>query len=65
LATLGKLLEHVVASQITSYQDHNNLFPEFQSAYRQHQSAETAIIKDVNDIILALDSGHVTLLSLY
>ena len=64
LATLGKLLEHVVATQITSHMCGNNLFPEFQSAYRQHRSTETVLIKVVNDIILALDSGNVTLLSL-
>ena len=64
MATLGKLLERVVATQITSYLCQNNLFPDFQSAYRQHRYTETALIKVVNDIILALDSGNVKLLSL-
>src|SRR5664279_38219 len=64
LATLGKLLERVVASQFTSYLCQNNLFPEFQSAYRKYHSTETALIKVVNDIIGALDAGHITLLSL-
>ena len=64
LATLGKLLERVVAQQITSYLCQNNLFPEFQSAYRQYRSTETALIKVVNDIIRALDDGDLALLTL-
>jgi Reverse transcriptase (RNA-dependent DNA polymerase) len=64
LATLGKLLECVVVQQITSYLCQNNMFPEFQSAYRQYRSTETALIKVVNDIIRALDVGDVALLTL-
>ena len=40
------------------------MFPEFQSAYRQYRSTESALIKVVNDIICALDSGDIALLSL-
>src|SRR5664279_1905443 len=64
LATLGKLLERIVASQITTYLCQNSLFPELQSAYRQHRSTKTALIKVVNDIIRALDTGNVALMSL-
>jgi len=40
------------------------MFPEFQSAYRQYRSTESALIKVVNDIICALDAGDIALLSL-
>jgi hypothetical protein len=40
------------------------MFSEFQSAYRQYRSTETALIKVVNDIIRAVDVGDVALLTL-
>jgi Reverse transcriptase (RNA-dependent DNA polymerase) len=64
LATLGKLRERVVIQQLTSYLCPNNMFPEFQSAYRQYRSTETALIKVVNDIIRALDVADIALLTL-
>src|SRR5664279_4916765 len=57
-------VQRVVAQQITSYLCQNNLFPEFQSVYRQYRSTETALIKVVNDIIRALDDGDLALLTL-
>ena len=42
----------------------NNIFPEFQNAYRQHHSTETALLKVKNDLLMNMDKGHVTLLVL-
>ena len=43
----------------------NGLFPEMQSAYREHHSTEPALLKPVkNDILMNMDMGHVTLLVL-
>ena len=42
----------------------NGLFPEMQSAYREHHSTETALLKVKNDILMNMDMGHVTLLVL-
>ena len=42
----------------------NNLFPVFQSAYRQNHSIETALLKVMNDILLNMNNQCVTLLIL-
>ena len=42
----------------------NNLYNHFQSAYRPRHSTETALLKIVNDLLLALDDGNVFLLAL-
>ena len=50
--------------QLTTYLTDNGLLPDLQSAYRAHHSTETAVLKVVGDILLALDSGNLALLSL-
>ena len=42
----------------------NGLFPELQSAYHQHHSTETALLKVKNDLLMAMHKGQVTLLVL-
>jgi len=42
----------------------NNLLPDLQSAFRAHHSTETAVLKVMSDILLALDSGNLALLTL-
>ena len=42
----------------------NGLFPEMQSAYSEHHSIETALLKVKNDILMNMDTSHVTLLVL-
>ena len=37
---------------------------QFQSAYRQHHSTETALLKEKNDLLMAMDKDQVTLLVL-
>ena len=54
----------MVLSQLSEHLSTNNLFNPFQSAYRSGHSTETALLKIVNDLLLSLDDGNVTLLTL-
>ena len=42
----------------------NDLLPDRQSAYRAYHSTETAILRVMSDILLALDSGDIAVLTL-
>jgi len=65
LSVVSKLLERLVAQQLTTYLTDNGLLPDLQSAYHaRYHSTETAVLKVVGDILLALDSGNLALLSL-
>lgn len=61
---VSKLTERVVANQIHCDMFKNNLFPQFQSAYRPHHSTETALLKVTNDVLMNMNMGHVSLLLL-
>ena len=64
LSVLSKLLEHLASKQLVAYLLENDLLPDLQSAYRSNHSTETAVLKVLSDILLALDSGKLALLSL-
>ena len=64
LSFVWKLLERSVASQMSTYFSYNDLFPPLQSAYRPRHSTETALLKIVNDALLAADQGMVTIVVL-
>lgn len=64
LSFLSKLLEKIVLNQLNTHLSSNNLLNPFQSAYRQHHSTETALLHILNDLLLATDSGKVSLLTL-
>jgi len=52
------------AAQIHIYYFYNDLLPDLQSAYRAMHSTETAVLKVLADILLALDSGDLAMLTL-
>jgi len=64
LSVLSKLLERLVARQLLDYLTSSKLLPRLQSAYRAHHSAETAVLKVLADILHAVDSGNLALLTL-
>ena len=64
LSVMSKLLEHLVARQLLDHLAVEKLLPELQSAYRAHHSTETAVLKVSADILSALDTGDVTVLTL-
>ena len=61
---MSKITETVVLQQLLAYLTEHNLICPSQSAYRPHHSTETALLKITNDILLALVSGNVSLLTL-
>ena len=61
---IGKVLEKVVAKQLTQHLQQHQLHDELQSAYKQGCSTETALIKIKADMDHILDQGHNVLLIL-
>ena len=55
-------MERFVCHQLVTYLKTNS--PDLQSAFRAHHFTETAILKVMSDILLALDSGNLALLTL-
>ena len=58
------MLEKVVIAQVFSHLNSHNLVNEFQSAYRSGHSTETALLKVTNDLLTAMDTGKVLVLTL-
>ena len=64
LQFVSKITERAVFNQIYAHITENGLFPELQSAYKSAHSTETALLKTVNDILLNMNSQHMSLLVL-
>ena len=62
LQFIYKLVERAVSSQLQSHLTVNSLYPILQSSYRKHHSTETALLKVQNDMLMAMNRQHVSLL---
>ena len=56
LPLLSKILEKVIYKQLISYLDYNDLFDNYQSAYRKHHSTVTSIIALTDSLHHSLDN---------
>ena len=64
LSVVSKLLERLVTRQLLEYLNKFDLLPQLQSAYRAGHSTETAVLKVLSDILLAVDAGNLSALVL-
>jgi len=64
LSVLCKLLERLVSKQLVTYLKDNGSLPKLQSGFRAYHSTETAVLKEVGDILHAQDTGNIALLTL-
>ena len=64
LSFIYKILEKIVANRPQAHIKNNHLSNPLQSAYRKHHSTESALLKVQSDIIISMDKGEVTALTL-
>ena len=64
LSFLSKILEKVAVNHLTSLIYSSNKSNHYQSAYRKFQSTDTGLLQINNDILLSMDAGKVTALTL-
>lgn len=61
---MSKVLEKVVAHQVHNYLSDNNLYEQLLSGFLPCRSTITALVKITNDLLMASDSGLLTMLIL-
>ena len=62
LSFISKLIERIVAIQLTAHLKLDGLFEKFQSAYRPMHSTETALLRVQNDLLQAIDDSGAAIL---
>ena len=64
LKVVSKLVEKVVATQLTDHVMKHHLDETFHSAYKNSHSTETALVRVQNDILCAIDNNESAILLL-
>ena len=64
LTYLSKLIERAILNQLSPHLNENKCFSDFQSAYRQYHSTETALCRIYNDLLLNVQNSFISLLIL-
>ena len=64
LSLISRILEKYFANRLQAHIKNNHLSNPLLSAYRKHHSTESALLKVYNDIIISMDQGEVTSLTL-
>ena len=64
LCFISKLVERIAADQITFHMHKNDLFPVYQSAYRQFHSTETMLCRITSDIFQCMGNQQVVMMVL-
>jgi len=64
LSVISKLLERLVARQLLAHLISTGLLPRLKLAYRTNHSTETAVLKFLSDILLAIVTGDLSALVL-
>lgn len=64
LTYLSKLIERAILNQLNPHLNKNKRISDFQSAYRQHHSTETALCRIYNDLLLNTENSASSLLIL-
>lgn len=65
LSHIAKIFDKIIASQITSFLESNNLLSPRQSGFRRLFSTQTALLRITEDIRQAIDQGQVVVLVLF
>ena len=65
LPFISKVVEKAALQQLLVHCEKNAPLPKFQSGFRKYHSAETALLKVQNDILISMDNKEVRLLVLF
>jgi endonuclease/exonuclease/phosphatase family metal-dependent hydrolase len=55
---VGKLFEHIIASQITNFLDKHNIISQYQHGFRKNHSCDSQILSIIHDWASRLDRGE-------